>query len=253
MPNVEFRSIGAASASQSGTSQAVATPSGFQAGDLLLTTFALGSSVGGAHTFPTTVPTGWSTLDTTTASAPHLSGAIYYKIATGSEGSTQTWSGWDIASNTLDAHVLQMMAFTGCDPINPIKSGEWSVSSVADGSGALTQNHPSVTPSVDGSAVIICRMKRLTAAGNGHFTSTITDATNPAGVERADSGATHPHVGTYTRDGGFGKTTQSYSTTSDFNASGADIMYSIILNAKIDFLPKPQVIDYAALQRASAW
>lgn len=220
---VAFRSIGAATQSNAGgSSAAVATPAGFQAGDLLVMCFALNNQFGtaGSATMPTTLPSGWSTLQSIVNTPTHMCSAIYYKIASGSEGATQTWSGFSAGASGWD-HRSYMMAFTGADSTTPFISGEFGTSTAANNTAA--QSHPARTPTVAGSGVLLFRvMNTNTNASLRTFTSTITSAGAPAGVERAD-----PNVNSYsfceaiyTRDGGFALASQSYTTTASLTGAG---------------------------------
>lgn len=227
-----FRSIGTLFASTSGaTSAAVATPSGFAANDLLVMCWVQSNFSASAPTFPTSLPSGWSTLGTTANPANNMASAIYYKIASGSEGASQTWSGQ--AMGTFFNSRGQMLAFTGCNTSTPIVTSgtpEWAVTSNTQTTAA--QTHPSVTPTTAGSGVLLFRCQYESASTNRTFTSSITSASSPAGVEQSDPTATNnADIAIYTRDGGFALAAQSYTTTSSAAGSGGQHMWSVILNA----------------------
>lgn len=230
---VAFRSIGTLNRSTSGVSSAaVATPAGFAAGDLLLCVAGIANFSGTGVVFPTTVPSGWSTLNTTTTPAT-VGTAIYYKIATGSEGSTQTWSGFSTSGASFWHSIFQMAAFTGCDTTTPIitsGTAEWGVTTNTTTTAA--QTHPSKTPTTAGSGVLLYRVQYQSSGTSRTFTSSITSAGAPAGVERADpTGSCDAQFSVYTRDGGFALAAQSYTTTASSTGSGGQHMWTVILNA----------------------
>lgn len=254
---VAFRSIGTANTSTSGlTSVPVDCPSGIQAGDLLVTVFAIGHFSGSSVTLPTSLPSGWSTL--TTLNAPTLCrSAVYYKIATGSEGSSQTWSGVT-ATNAFWHTIAQMVCFEGNDTTDAIElsPAEWAANTAANNTQA--QTHPTVTPTVDGSGVMLFRLSYISTQTSTSFTSSITSAGAPAGVERSDpSGIRYTQYAIYTRDGGFALAPQSYTTTASVAGNGnGQHRWSIIIKSAPPppfTAPAPTVMDRVAIQRSYAW
>ncbi|HEY9658382.1 MAG TPA: hypothetical protein V6C65_08015, partial [Allocoleopsis sp.] len=162
----------------------------------------------------------------------NMGSAIYYKIASGSEGSSQTWSGFSMSSSFYNVRA-QMLAFTGCDSTTPIVTSgtpQWAVTSNTNTTAA--QTHPSETPTTAGSGVLLFRTQYETGGTNHTFTSSITSAGTPAGVERSDpSGTNDADIAIYTRDGGFSLAAQSYTTTASGTGSGGNHMWTVILNA----------------------
>lgn len=211
------------------TSAAVGTPSGFQSGDLLLSFFNIGQFAGSAVNFPSSIPSGWTLLGTATSPAT-VGSAVYYKIASGSEGATQTWSGFSIAGQSSWYYHWQMLAFTGVDATTPIPASEWAKTTNTTTTAA--QTHPSVTPTVAGSGLALYRIQYQSSGTARTFTSSITSAGAPAGVERSDpSGTSVPQMCIYTRDGGFALAAQSYTTTASGTGNGGQHMWSITLRS----------------------
>lgn len=230
---VQFRSKGALveATTTATTSVAVPTPAGFQAGDLLLMCLSFGGLGGSGATFPSSLPSGWGTLGTDLTGLIRTASAVYYKIASGSEGSSQTWSGISLNGAAFWDTRAEMLAFTGVDPSTPIKSGEWAVSS--DNSITAAMTHPTVTPSVAGSGLVLFRLLAVSISTSRDFTSSITAVSNPAGVERSDPTTSNRiDRAIYTRDGGFSLAAQSYTTTASTTGSGGgNAAWSIVLAA----------------------
>jgi len=218
---VEFGAAGTAHSGTGATSAAVGCPSGISAGHLLVTCFGLTNNFfGSGVTLPTSLPSGWTALATSSGSPNRSASAIYYKIATGSEGSSQTFSGFSAGSSSGWQHRAVMFRFTGVDTTTPFISGQYSVT--ANTSTTPAQIHPSQMPTVAGSGVLLFRMMFMTSNINRSFTSSITLTSAPAGVERYDpnqSGSLNGAV--YTRNGGFPLVTQIYSTTANTTGSVA--------------------------------
>jgi hypothetical protein len=208
--------------------QAISTPASVAVGEILVTLI-----VNDANTYPT-APSGWTTLgevDNGTSSGsspfrPHTS--VYYRVADGTEGSSQTWSFNTSAYPTGDANVKAIMfAFTGGHTTTPIQGSEWSTSTTTATTSALT--HPSVTPGVNGCGLILFRGAGVTA--NRTFTSSVTSASAPAGVERWDTALAGASTDScaYTRDGSFGTGAQSFTTTSSNTCIDGSVLWSILI------------------------
>ncbi len=121
-------------------SLSIAKPTGTTSGDILITAVSVRSS-----TATITAPSGWTTIQTvlnTNNTSTRLS--VYYKVATGSEPSSYTWT---VSTNT--GVVGSTMAFSGGDTSSPIDTYLGT-----DTASSLSHTVGSVTPSVNGAMVL---------------------------------------------------------------------------------------------------
>lgn len=129
--------------SSAGTSPTVAMPTGHVSGDLLI------MPVFTDDNFGPSVPSGWTLLFRiaagTSVKSPYTGWAhcaVFYRIDTGSLGSSVTLSVPNIAWPSGRPYVLAWItAYSGCDQVNPI--GEWGTSVTQ--SSAAAQAHPQIT------------------------------------------------------------------------------------------------------------
>lgn len=106
------RATGAATSTTTTTSVTINKPTGTTSGDLLIAVVANG----GASSAPSTVPSGWTLLDSATVTTGVTSpfwGGLYYLVAGGSEPSSYTWSGF------TDSCTGCMIAVQGADTGSP--------------------------------------------------------------------------------------------------------------------------------------
>lgn len=119
----------------SSASHSVTLPSGIQAGNLLLMFFIKNNS----NTTELTTPSGWTELASCTPNDNDV-GRIYGKIASGSEGSTQTVS-------TGSSRTAAAITYRITGNRNGLSSSELAVSSANIDGVTTTPNPPSLTPS----------------------------------------------------------------------------------------------------------
>lgn len=122
------------SANATTSSAAVTLPSGIAAGNLLLMFF-----IKNGTTDDITDPSGWTELASATPNSTDLA-KIYAKIASGSEGATET-----VAITSAQRAAAITYRITGNR--NGVTSSEIAVSSVNIDGNTLSPNSPSLTPS----------------------------------------------------------------------------------------------------------
>jgi hypothetical protein len=130
-----LRGIEAASTSSSSTSLTIPTPSGVEAGDVLVA----GLTVRIPDFAPITSPDGWTLIrrESNDPAYASLSQALYLRVADGTEATSYTW-GWLFALPVGAAGGIA--AYSGVDPVDPVDShsgayGSWSTSITAPAVG----------------------------------------------------------------------------------------------------------------------
>ena len=211
MGNVTFAGVGAATSwAGSNTNSAVAVPS-HALGDILLCFINTYSS-----SADPTLSAGWTLLGSETVSV--YRSAVAWKVA------TSTSDTLSVTPNAVYAQAV-CITMTGNADTSPISSGEWSVTSST--SPGTEQTHPTVTAAKDGSALLLFRANG--GSPSVSFTSSVTAASSPAGVEVYDGpGTASVDMAVYARDGGF-TGAQSFTTTSSFSQS-LHMMWSILVH-----------------------
>lgn len=138
-------------------------PTGVTAGEVLIANIT-----NSQNTIPTTPPAGWSlAIDLQNSIGNTVSGAIFYRIATGSETGSVTFQGHD----TLDGRMTgRMTRWSGVNTSNPIDTPGGSTGS-ANSTSFVT---PSLT-TVTAGAVLI---------GQAHQNSATAVITQPAGMTK---------------------------------------------------------------------
>lgn len=141
---IEFRSAATKVDNTNPTSSIVVDkPTGVLEGDLLIACIAPGIKTGGG-TRVVTPPSGWTLIQE--SAVPFANGQVYYKVATGSEPATYTFT-WTQEARKAAAAIL---AYHGqsASPINASSEGTWTTQTTPD--------IPSVTPTVTQSLVLAC-------------------------------------------------------------------------------------------------
>ncbi len=151
----------ASGAAPSGTlTLTVPVPGATLSGDLLVATIAVRPS-----TSTITAPAGWTLrIRTNQSSGVANAQAIYYRVATGSEPASYSWT-----FSTSTGSAGGMVAFSGVDPVTPI-----DVSAGTANSSSLSQPAPSVTTTVANTMVV-----------TSHSMSSSATWTPPAGMAEA--------------------------------------------------------------------
>jgi hypothetical protein len=129
--------------STSTTSVTVNTPSGVQAGHLLIAHISWESN----SNLISSVPSGWTQIFNATAGTRAIRHALYYKVATASEPSSYTWG----LSSAAEA-IGFVMAFSGVETSSPI--GNYSNSTSTSSSASCTA--PSINIQAAGNWAIHC-------------------------------------------------------------------------------------------------
>ena len=215
---VNYKAISSVTWWQNNNSQAVSLPTR-AAGDLLV------CLVWGFDGSTPSWSSGWTELTTelTSNGFDDYRGFVLWRIATGTSADNLSITPGNDGLVT-EAVVL---SFTGADPDEPFGTNEYKVTGT--NSTSATQTHPSVTPAVADSALILWRAITMSVS-NRTFTSSVTSASSPAGVERLDAGglANWLDQAVYTRDGGFSGA-QSFTTTANGTTDNVQQMWSILI------------------------
>lgn len=212
---IAFRSAGAVT----NNFGVIPTPPGFATGDLLLAVITQDANAND------TPPAGWTRqfrvqAGTSGGSLAVPKVAVYTRIATGSEGSSQTWTfsgaSWPTGNPTSQGVIL---AYTGVDPATPLESV--ATTRVTAG-GADTQLHPQATTFASNAWLLTLRSR---GGPNTTFTCSVgTDTervdTHVPDLELAlyDSGALSP-----------GTQTQRSTTPGTPGGSMGDVMATLVL------------------------
>lgn len=191
----------------------VTKPTGLAVGDVMLA--FVGDNLTGI-----TAPAGWTLLDSDDATSGALwRSAVYYKVATGSEGASYNFT----SQNTGAPFWVAISAYRGVDPVTPVQDA-----SLTQGTTATTLAAPSVTTTSE-CLILTHRCSRRASA-------TIMTYTGASGNERF-SGGNHGASTSYTGatyDSGTqvaAGTVSGVSTTS--NAAGTDTMSRTIALAAL--------------------
>ena len=158
------------------TNYAVPLPSGIVSGDLLL--MLIGNAANAARS--TTTPSGWTSLYSVVGPSTLRRGTCYYKVATGSEGSTQTVSA--NGSNRWATIAYRISGFQGA-PEAPTPATGLSSS----------PNPPSLTPSWGAAKTLWLAVSYHVALG-AFVQGAPTDYTNVIQVVRLSSGSDSPRT-----------------------------------------------------------
>lgn len=165
---VAFRSNSTYTPGTATASHAVSTPTGFQAGDLLIV--ALTNPVNASIT----PPAGWTEIVdqmTTVGFALDYNAYLAWKIADGTEGSSQTFT-----STSSGRPAGGMFAFSGVDQTTPVNTSDKNQQT---GSG-IAYTTATITPSVDNCMVAVVLFGYKGSAGTLSFTP------NASFTEQAD-------------------------------------------------------------------
>lgn len=180
------------------SSLAINAPATITSGNLLSALVEVDGALSSAWA-SSDAPAGWTLIDgtTTAATGGHFNGALFWKIATGSEPSSYTFSTPDGSSAPMRGWVSQ---FTGNDSTTPINAHSALVYNTS-GSAAVFN---SVTTGVANTLIV------LSSASGGSGTTTTTPATTNfddsfsaglgtfgAYVAQASSGASGTFTWTY--------------------------------------------------------
>jgi hypothetical protein len=190
---ITFRSASSGANNGSATTVVIPAPSGVLSGDVMIASVA----ARGNPNF--TAPAGW-TLIRLDINGFTLRQALYWKVATGSEPPSYTWT----LSNS-QAAAGGIVAYSGVDTTNPIDvhSGAFSPSGATSSAVA-----PSVTTTVNGAMIVgffgVARNTGVTppAGMTERFDVVANGGTYPQAVESADvlqaaAGATGDKIATY--------------------------------------------------------
>jgi hypothetical protein len=212
---IAFRSAGAVT----NNFGVIPTPPGFASGDLLLAVITQDANAND------TPPVGWTRqfrvqAGTSGGSLAVPKAAVYTRIATGSEGSSQTWTfsgaSWPTGNPTSQGVIL---AYTGVDPATPLESV--ATTRVTAG-GADTQAHPQATTSANNAWLLTLRSR-----GGPNTTFTCSVGTD---TERVDTWV--PDLGLAFYDSGAlspGTQTQRSTTPGTSGGSMGDVMATLVL------------------------
>lgn len=243
--SVAFKAAGANSIVTTSTvvTQAIAVPASTVTGDLLMLFHDSDAND------LATAPSGWTVLhqgnnlgNSASGSLQSVHSSVFWKVSTGSEGATQS-VGVSTATYPAGDGFNQgiMLSFTGAHasiPFGAVGAGEVEVTadtSLTNPNG-VAKTHPTVTPEVVGSALVLYRPyvnNHPNTTSTASMTSNILTA-SPAGVERTDNWDGSRELGhaVYTLDGPF-VGAQSYTTTLTTTATGPNfrggMLYSILI------------------------
>lgn len=174
--SVAIRSNSTYAPSTATSSHAVPTPTGFQAGDLLLT--VLTNPVNGSFN----ALTGWTELAdyfTAAGDVNRFDAYVAWKIATGSEGSSVTFTG-----STTSRPAGGMVAISGANTSTPINASAGN-DQTTTGTAYTTA---SITPTVDNCLIIAIFFGYLATAATLSFTPNAS-FTEQADIPNTSNGA----------------------------------------------------------------
>jgi len=159
--------IGATGSANTGSAISLTVPTSVVANDLLVWVV----SVIGDRTWPS--PSGWTQIRTDTGSGSNPTTVRpFWKIAAGTEaGTTLTIT---FTGGTFLYGVVQLLAYSGADQVNPINANNATTS----GSNGTTITAPSVTTTADGCLILACH-------GGAGTTSSVNTVTGPSTVRTA--------------------------------------------------------------------
>lgn len=159
--------IGATGSANSGSAISLTVPSSVVANDLLVwVVTAIGD-----RTWPS--PAGWTQIRTDTGAGSNaVTVRPFWKVAAGTEaGTTLTIT---FTGGTFLYGVVQLLAYTGADTVNPINANN----ATASGSNGTTITAPSVTTTADGCLILACH-------GGAGTTSSVNTVSGPSTVRTA--------------------------------------------------------------------
>lgn len=152
---ISFRAVASSNTASGSTSLDISRPTGLSTNDVMI---AIVSSRGGSGT-TITPPGGWSLINTRTVSTTLLS-STYYKVATGSEPLTYSFT----LSPSRQASGI-VVAYSGVDTTNPINTD-----AVQNYTSSTTLTSPSITTTVNNAWIIAAFTHGVTttlSAGSG--------------------------------------------------------------------------------------
>ena len=177
---------GIASATTTGTSLTINTPTGVVDGDVMIVSISQSGTAAGSQVVPTC--TGWTAIDgrVLRTSSPYNYGAVLYKVAA-SEGASYTFT---LGTATTSA-VGAISAYSGVNPVSPFDVTPGTITANTGGSTAVTAT--AITTVSANTLILMCGMSGGTATWNNGAWST---ATSPGALtELYDTQATAASIG----------------------------------------------------------